>query len=173
MNLYDTIFQCWHCPVTFMQECRCLVETVFGYGRCDYHLIACHHISFLVAVMHNVGSDRKLTCDTFTWHMKCPALLKVLESQFGRSGSCWHFSLLFLHAGVWAQIVMPQTNMDAIKGQLVVLRASYSTQTNSDPTTHTIIWNFVSNNSQLVRKQTNIYGKHRVYICSYLALYPI
>lgn len=85
MNLYDTIFLCWLCPTTFMQECRCLVETVFGYGRCDYHLIACHHISFLVAVMHNVGSDRKLTCDTFTWHMKCPALLKVLESQFGHA----------------------------------------------------------------------------------------
>ncbi|TKS83722.1 Endothelial cell-selective adhesion molecule [Collichthys lucidus] len=64
------------------------------------------------------------------------------------------FTFVWGLSGVWAQIVMPQTNMDAIKGQLVVLRASYSTQTNSDPTTHTIIWNFVSNNSQLIISYT-------------------
>lgn len=67
----------------------------------------------------------------------------------------FHFSFdlsyIFLPTGVWAQIQMPQTSMDVIEGRMVVLRATYSTASNIDLSTNTIIWNFVSNNSMLVR----------------------
>ncbi|KAA8586335.1 hypothetical protein FQN60_000171, partial [Etheostoma spectabile] len=52
--------------------------------------------------------------------------------------------------GIWAQIQMPQPSVDVIKGQMVVLRASYNTALGSDPSTNTILWNFVSNNTQLI-----------------------
>ncbi|KAM7374891.1 hypothetical protein PAMP_007525 [Pampus punctatissimus] len=52
----------------------------------------------------------------------------------------------------WAQINMPQSSMDVIKGQMVVLRASYSL--NSDMSTGTILWNFVTNKSQLIISYT-------------------
>ncbi|XP_069569817.1 endothelial cell adhesion molecule a [Brachyistius frenatus] len=55
-------------------------------------------------------------------------------------------------SGIRAQIQMPQTSMDVIKGQMVVLRASYNSDTSSDLST--IIWNFVSNNTQLIISYT-------------------
>uniref|UniRef100_A0A3Q3VXG6 Ig-like domain-containing protein n=1 Tax=Mola mola TaxID=94237 RepID=A0A3Q3VXG6_MOLML len=57
-----------------------------------------------------------------------------------------------LHLGLWAQILMPEISMDAIKGQMVVLRASYNP--NQDPSTSTILWNFVSDSSQLIISYT-------------------
>uniref|UniRef100_A0A8C6U8B5 Endothelial cell adhesion molecule a n=1 Tax=Neogobius melanostomus TaxID=47308 RepID=A0A8C6U8B5_9GOBI len=52
--------------------------------------------------------------------------------------------------GLWAQIEMPQSSMDVIKGQTVVLRATYRTTPGSDPSTYTILWNFVSESTQLI-----------------------
>lgn len=56
---------------------------------------------------------------------------------------------------------MPQTSMDVIKGQMLVLRASYNTDPGVDLSTNTVLWNFVSNNTQLVRRRlgdaSNIY----------------
>ncbi|KAM6983699.1 endothelial cell adhesion molecule a [Tautogolabrus adspersus] len=57
-------------------------------------------------------------------------------------------------SGVWAQITMPQTSMDVIKGQMVVLRASYSPVPGGDLSTNTILWNFVTDNTQLVISYT-------------------
>ncbi|XP_072302997.1 endothelial cell adhesion molecule a [Eucyclogobius newberryi] len=58
--------------------------------------------------------------------------------------------------GLWAQIVMPQTSMDVIKGQKVVLLATYRSPPGSDPTTNTILWNFVSDSisTQLIISYT-------------------
>lgn len=56
--------------------------------------------------------------------------------------------------GLWAQIDMPQTSMDVIKGQKVVLRATYRTTPGSDPSTNTILWNFVSDSTQLIISYT-------------------
>lgn len=49
---------------------------------------------------------------------------------------------------------MPQNNMAVIKGQMVKLEASYSPAPGSDLSTNTIIWNFVSNNTQLIISYT-------------------
>lgn len=57
-----------------------------------------------------------------------------------------------LYPGTLAEIQMPQTSIDVIKGQMVVLRASYITAQNSDLSANTVLWNFVSNSTQLVRK---------------------
>lgn len=46
---------------------------------------------------------------------------------------------------------MPQTSMDVNKGQKVELRASYNTDASSDLSQNTIIWNFVTESTQLVR----------------------
>ncbi|XP_054482515.1 endothelial cell adhesion molecule a [Anoplopoma fimbria] len=61
-------------------------------------------------------------------------------------------SLTFLWglSGIWAQIQMPQPSLDVTKGRMVVLRATYSTGASSDLNTNTILWNFVSNSTQLV-----------------------
>lgn len=64
------------------------------------------------------------------------------------------FTFLWGLSGIWAQIQMPQSSMDAIKGQMVVLRASYITEPGSDLSTNTILWNFFSNNSQLIISYT-------------------
>lgn len=48
---------------------------------------------------------------------------------------------------------MPQTSMDVIKGRRVVLRASFTSVPGSDLSTNTVLWNFVSNSTQLVRKE--------------------
>ncbi len=80
-------------------------------------------------------------------------LISFQEGQPNSFPSLFLFLFLFLHTGIWAEIQMPQTSVNVIKGQMVVLRASYSTEPSSDPSTNTILWNFVSNNSQLVRKQ--------------------
>lgn len=56
--------------------------------------------------------------------------------------------------GLWAQIVMPQTSMDVIKGKKVVLQATYRTTPGSDPSTNTILWNFVSDSTQLIISYT-------------------
>ncbi|XP_029304713.1 endothelial cell adhesion molecule a isoform X2 [Cottoperca gobio] len=45
---------------------------------------------------------------------------------------------------------MPQPSIEVIKGQMVVLMASYNTGPGSDPSTNTILWNFVSDNTQLI-----------------------
>ncbi|XP_073335483.1 endothelial cell adhesion molecule a [Pagrus major] len=65
-------------------------------------------------------------------------------------------SLTFLWglSGIWAQIQMPQSSMDVIKGQMVVLRASYSTDPGSDLNQNTIIWNFVAESTQLIVSYT-------------------
>lgn len=64
------------------------------------------------------------------------------------------FTFLCGLSGVWAKIEMPQTSIDVIKGKTVVLRASYSTDPGSDPGTNTILWNFVSNTTQLIISYT-------------------
>lgn len=58
---------------------------------------------------------------------------------------------VFFHPDTWAQIVIPQTNIDVIKGEMVILKVSYRTDSNHDLSTDTILWNFVSNKTQLVR----------------------
>lgn len=55
--------------------------------------------------------------------------------------------------GLLAQIDMPQS-MDVIKGQKVVLRATYRTTSGTDPSTNTILWNFVSDSTQLIISYT-------------------
>lgn len=60
------------------------------------------------------------------------------------------FTFLCGLSGLWAQLQMPQTSMNINKGQMVVLKASYSSDSGSDLSTHTILWNFVSNNTQLI-----------------------
>ncbi|XP_041808909.1 endothelial cell adhesion molecule a [Chelmon rostratus] len=64
------------------------------------------------------------------------------------------FAFLWGLSGIWAQIQMPQTSMNVTKGQMVVLRASYTTEPGSDLSTNTILWNFVSNNTQLIISYT-------------------
>ncbi|XP_070699533.1 endothelial cell adhesion molecule a [Pempheris klunzingeri] len=65
-------------------------------------------------------------------------------------------SLTFLWglSGIWAQLHIPQTNVDGIKGQPLLLRASYSTDPGGDQSTNTVLWNFVSNNTQLIISYT-------------------
>lgn len=55
-------------------------------------------------------------------------------------------------SGLWAQITMPQSRMDVIKGKNVILVATY--RSGSDPSTNTIIWNFVSDSTQLIISYT-------------------
>lgn len=62
------------------------------------------------------------------------------------------FLSVFLYPGIVAQLEMPQTSMDVIKGRMVTLKASYSTALGSDVSSNTVLWNFVTNNTQLVRK---------------------
>ncbi|KAK9536040.1 hypothetical protein VZT92_005858 [Zoarces viviparus] len=64
------------------------------------------------------------------------------------------FTLLWGLSGIWAQILMSQPSMDVIKGQMVVLRATYSTGPGSDLSTNTVLWNFVSNSTQLIISYT-------------------
>ncbi|CAF94831.1 unnamed protein product, partial [Tetraodon nigroviridis] len=54
----------------------------------------------------------------------------------------------------WAQIVIPQTSIAVIKGEMVVLKVSYRTDPNHDLSTDTILWNFISNNTQLIISYT-------------------
>uniref|UniRef100_A0A3B4WHL7 Endothelial cell adhesion molecule a n=1 Tax=Seriola lalandi dorsalis TaxID=1841481 RepID=A0A3B4WHL7_SERLL len=61
-----------------------------------------------------------------------------------------YVTLIKHYSGILAQIQMPQTSMDVIKGQMVVLKASYSTQPGTDLSTNTILWNYVSNSTQLI-----------------------
>ncbi|XP_062261652.1 endothelial cell adhesion molecule a isoform X2 [Platichthys flesus] len=65
-------------------------------------------------------------------------------------------SLTFLCGltGVLAELQMPLTNMDVIKGQSVVLRALYSSTPGSDLSLNTVLWNFVSNDTQLIISYT-------------------
>ncbi|KAM4620956.1 endothelial cell adhesion molecule a [Polymixia lowei] len=64
------------------------------------------------------------------------------------------FTSLWLLSGVWAQIQMPQTSMEVIKGQKVVLRAWYTPTPGSDTNTNTILWNFVTNSTKLIISYT-------------------
>ncbi|XP_018547493.1 endothelial cell adhesion molecule a [Lates calcarifer] len=64
------------------------------------------------------------------------------------------FTFLWGLSGTLAEIQMPQTSIDVIKGQMVVLRASYITAQNSDLSANTVLWNFVSNSTQLVISYT-------------------
>lgn len=61
-------------------------------------------------------------------------------------------SCLWTVTGLWAQLQMPQSSIDVIKGQMVLLKASYNTDT--DLSTNTILWNLVSNNTQLIISYT-------------------
>lgn len=133
--------------------------------------MACHHCSFLVVVINNewimLGQIiiylNMCGYDISTRHMKNLVLLNIFFISMDENlisfaeGSHWNsifFNSLssFLHPGIWAQIQMPQTSMNVTKGQMVVLRASYTTEPGSDLSTNTILWNFVSDNTQLVRK---------------------
>ncbi|XP_061558908.1 endothelial cell adhesion molecule a isoform X1 [Phycodurus eques] len=74
-------------------------------------------------------------------------------------GPSWKLSVLSLTclwglSGIWAEILMPQTHFDVLKGQMVVLKASYNTVPGSDLSTNTILWNLVSNNTQLIISYT-------------------
>nr|XP_046266554.1 endothelial cell adhesion molecule a [Scatophagus argus] len=60
------------------------------------------------------------------------------------------FTFLLGLSGTGAQIHMPQTSINVIKGEMVVLKASYSTAQDIDLDTNTILWNFVSNSTQLI-----------------------
>nr|XP_040037808.1 endothelial cell adhesion molecule a [Gasterosteus aculeatus aculeatus] len=60
------------------------------------------------------------------------------------------FSLMWGLSGIWAQIQMPQPNMDVIQGQMVVLRATYNAQTGSDLSTNVVLWNFITDNTQQI-----------------------
>ncbi|XP_034538716.1 endothelial cell adhesion molecule a isoform X1 [Notolabrus celidotus] len=64
------------------------------------------------------------------------------------------FTFLWGLSGVCAQIQMPQPSIDVIKGQMAVLRVSYSPVPGGDLSTNTILWNFVSNNTQLIISYT-------------------
>lgn len=61
------------------------------------------------------------------------------------------FCCAFFHPDTWAEIVVPQTSIDVIKGEMVVLKVSYRANPNHDLSTDTVIWNFVSNKTKLVR----------------------
>ncbi|XP_077403761.1 endothelial cell adhesion molecule a [Vanacampus margaritifer] len=70
-------------------------------------------------------------------------------------GTSWKFTVLTFIclwglSGIWAQILMPQTHVDVLKGQMVILKASYIPMSGSDLSTNTILWNLVSNNTQLI-----------------------
>ncbi|XP_019713293.1 endothelial cell adhesion molecule a [Hippocampus comes] len=74
-------------------------------------------------------------------------------------GTSWKLTVLSLTclwglSGIWAEILMPQTHLDVLKGQMVILKASYNTVPGSDLSTNTIIWNLVSNNTQLIISYT-------------------
>ncbi|XP_040907076.1 endothelial cell adhesion molecule a [Toxotes jaculatrix] len=64
------------------------------------------------------------------------------------------FTFMWGLSGILAEIQMPQTSMDVIKGQMVVLRASYTMDTPTDLSTNTVLWNLVSNNTQLIISYT-------------------
>ncbi|XP_043996966.1 endothelial cell adhesion molecule a [Gambusia affinis] len=59
-------------------------------------------------------------------------------------------SFLLGLSGVWANIQMPQTSMEVVKGNLVQLIASFVGKPDTDMTTSTIIWNFVTDSTQQV-----------------------
>ncbi|KAM3868875.1 endothelial cell adhesion molecule a [Diretmus argenteus] len=65
-------------------------------------------------------------------------------------------SLTFLLglSGVLAEIQMPQTSMEVIKGQMVVLKAWYTQPPGTNKNSNTILWNFVSNNTKLIISYT-------------------
>ncbi|KAF7661065.1 hypothetical protein LDENG_00270060 [Lucifuga dentata] len=49
---------------------------------------------------------------------------------------------------------MPQTSMNVIKGQMVVLKAWYTPAPGTDMSANTVLWNFVSTNTQLIISYT-------------------
>lgn len=65
-------------------------------------------------------------------------------------------SLTFLWglSGVWANIKIPEPNKDVTKGQMVMLKASYSPVPGGDLSTNTILWNLVSDPPQMVISYT-------------------
>ncbi|KAM9728497.1 LOW QUALITY PROTEIN: endothelial cell adhesion molecule a [Menidia menidia] len=60
------------------------------------------------------------------------------------------FSILCLLSGTGANIQMPDSSMEVIKGQMVVLRASYLSDLIGDLNANIIVWNFFSNGTQLI-----------------------
>lgn len=78
-----------------------------------------------------------------------------LDEDMGHTDDSPLSSLLLL-LGIWAQIQMPQPNMDVIQGQMVVLRATYNAQTGSDLSTNVVLWNFITDNTQQVRTQQRV-----------------
>lgn len=64
------------------------------------------------------------------------------------------FTLVSQLTGVWASLIIPQTSIDVIKGRMVTLQASYNSPGVTDPSGSTVIWNFVSNNTQLIISYT-------------------
>lgn len=67
-----------------------------------------------------------------------------------------HLSSVLLPAGMWFDIYMPQTSVEVINGQMVVLQASYKVVGFNDPKDSTVIWNFLSDNPQLVRTKSDL-----------------
>ncbi|CAG5878899.1 unnamed protein product [Menidia menidia] len=57
----------------------------------------------------------------------------------------------YILKGTGANIQMPDSSMEVIKGQMVVLRASYLSDLIGDLNANIIVWNFFSNGTQLVR----------------------
>ncbi|XP_049598147.1 endothelial cell adhesion molecule a [Syngnathus scovelli] len=61
------------------------------------------------------------------------------------------FTCLLGLSGIWAEILMAQTQMDVLQGHMVVLKASYNTVPgDNDLSTNTILWNFVSDSTHLI-----------------------
>ncbi|XP_008290292.1 endothelial cell-selective adhesion molecule-like [Stegastes partitus] len=57
-------------------------------------------------------------------------------------------------SGIWAQLQMPKNSIEVIEGKTVVLEASYSPVGGTDPGANIIVWNFVSDSSQLIISYT-------------------
>ncbi|XP_071316311.1 endothelial cell adhesion molecule a [Trachinotus anak] len=60
------------------------------------------------------------------------------------------FTFVWGISGMLAEIQMPQTSINVTKGQMVELKATYSSQSSSDLSVNTILWNFKSNKLQLI-----------------------
>uniref|UniRef100_A0A3B5BFZ8 Endothelial cell-selective adhesion molecule-like n=1 Tax=Stegastes partitus TaxID=144197 RepID=A0A3B5BFZ8_9TELE len=62
--------------------------------------------------------------------------------------------MFFFLPGIWAQLQMPKNSIEVIEGKTVVLEASYSPVGGTDPGANIIVWNFVSDSSQLIISYT-------------------
>ncbi|XP_054902858.1 endothelial cell adhesion molecule a [Poeciliopsis prolifica] len=63
-------------------------------------------------------------------------------------------SFLMGLSGIWAEIELPQTSMEVVKGKLVQLSASYVGNPDADLAASTIVWNLMTDNPQQVISYT-------------------